>query len=75
MYTREMLTLSSITCPEPDIVNLNDNSNDLTNPYRFGVQQPIVPPSFNDLNQSPNPFNLSPAMLVVHTNPTQHEKS
>ena len=37
-------------------------------PYGFGPQLPIVPPSLNDLNLPPNPFNILATMAVVtHT--------
>ena len=34
-------------------------------PYGFGNQQPIVPPSLNDLNLPPNPFNVLATMAVI----------
>ena len=34
-------------------------------PYRFGRQLPIVPPSLNDLNLLPNPFNILATMAVA----------
>ena len=64
-HTKDMPTISSVASPEPDIVNLDDDSNDLTFPYGFGAQQPIVPSSLNDLNLPPNPFNILAAMTVV----------
>ena len=37
-------------------------------PYGFGRQLPLVPPSLNDLNLPPNPFNILATMgLVNHT--------
>ena len=35
-------------------------------PYGFGQQHPIVPPSLNDLNLPPNPFNILATMAIVH---------
>ena len=35
-------------------------------PYGFGRQFPIVPPSLNDLNMPPNPFNILATMAVVN---------
>ena len=55
IHTQEMPTISSVLSPEPDIVTLDGDSNDPTFPYRFGAQQPIVPPSLNDLNLPSNP--------------------
>ena len=34
-------------------------------PYGFGNQQPIVPPSLNDLNLPPNPFNVLATLAVI----------
>ena len=66
-------TLSSVLSPEPDIVTLDDNSNDPKNPYGFGIQQLIVPRSLIYLNLPPNPFNTLATMEVVTPNPTQHD--
>ena len=44
---------------------LESDSNDPTMPYGFGNQQPIVPPSLNDLNLPPNPFNVLATMAVI----------
>ena len=65
---REVITISSVASPEPRIVTLDDDSNDPTIPYGFGSQQPIVPPSLNDLNLAPNPFNVLATMAVVRVN-------
>ena len=62
---REVIPISSVASPEPRIVTLDSDSNDPTIPYGFGSQQPIVPPSFNDLNLPPNPFNVLATMAVV----------
>ena len=67
-HTREMPTFPSVTSPEPDLVTLDDDSNDPTFPYGFEVQQPIVPPSLNDLNLPRKTFNMLTTMVVV--NPT-----
>ena len=61
----EVITISSVASPEPRIVTLDSDSNDPTIPYGFGSQQPIVPPSLNDLNLPPNPFNVLATMAVV----------
>ena len=62
-----MPILSSATSsePKPDIVTLDDESNDTTFPYEFGAQQPTVPPSLND------PLNKLATMAAVPANPTQ----
>ena len=61
----EVVTISSVASPEPRIVTLDSVSNDPTITYGFGSQQPIVPPSLNDLNLPPNPFNVLATMAVV----------
>ena len=63
--TREMISISSIASPEPQIVTIGDDSNEPTMPYGFGRQFPIVPPSLNDLNMPPNPFHILNTMAVV----------
>ena len=63
--SREMISISSIASPEPQIVTIDDDSNEPTMPYGFGQQLPIVPPSLNDLNLPPNPFNILATMAVV----------
>ena len=47
------------------IVTLDSDSNDPTVPYGFGSQQPIVPPSLDELNPPPNPFNMLATMAVI----------
>ena len=64
--TTKTATISSIASPEHQIITLNDDSNEPTMPYGFGRQLPIVPPSLNDLNLPPNPFNILETMAVVH---------
>ena len=65
---REVITISSAASPEQRIVTLDSDSNDPTMPYGFGNQQPIVPPSLNDLNLPPNPFNVLATMAVIRVN-------
>ena len=62
---REVITTSSVASTKPGIVTLDSDSNDPTIPYGFGIQQPIVPPSLNDLNLPPNPFNVLAKMAVI----------
>ena len=62
---REVITISSVASSEPRIVTLDSDSNDPTMPYGFGNQQLIVPPSLNDLNLPPNPFNVLAALAVI----------
>ena len=63
--TREMISISSITSPEPQIVTIDDDSNEPTMSYGFGRQLPITPPSLNDLNLPPNPFTILETMAVA----------
>ena len=65
---REVITISSVASPEPRIVTLDSDSNDPTIPYGFGSQQPIVPPSLNDLNLPRNPFNVLATTAVIRAN-------
>ena len=52
----------------PKNFTINDDSNDPTIPYGFGRQLPIVPPSLNDLNLPPNPFNVLAIMAIANNN-------
>ena len=64
--TPEMISISSIASPQPQIVKIDDDSNEPTMPYGFGRQLPIVPPSLNDLNLPPNPFNILATMAIAN---------
>ena len=68
-----MPSVSSIASAEPRIFTKDDNSNEPTMPYAFGRQLPIVPPSLNDLNLPPNPFNILATMAVVHPTQNTHD--
>ena len=57
---------SSIASPIPQILTINDDSNEPTKPYGFGRQLPIVPPTFNDVNLPPDPFNILATLAVVN---------
>ena len=63
--TREMISISSIASPEPQIVTIDDDSNEPTMPYGFGRQLPNVPLSLNNLNLPPNPFNILATMAIA----------
>ena len=65
-HTAGMPPISSIASPELHIFTINDDSNEPTMPYGFGRQFPIVPPSLNDLNLPPNPFNILATMAVAN---------
>ena len=61
----EIITISSVASPEPQIVTIESDSNEPTFPYAFGTQYPIVPPSLNDINLPANPFNILASMAVM----------
>ena len=65
---RETITISSVASPQPSIVTIDSDSNEPTMPNGFGSQHPIVPPSLNDLNLPPNPFNALAPMAVIRAN-------
>ena len=62
---REAITISSVASPEPQLVTIDSDSNEPTFPDAFGTQHPIVPPSLNDLNLPPNPFNVLAILAVA----------
>ena len=64
--TQKMISISSIASPEPQIVTIDDDSNEPSMPYRFGRQLPIIPPSLNDVNLPPNPFNILTTMALAN---------
>ena len=59
----EMISISSIASPEPQIVTIDDDSNE---PTGFGRQLPNIPLSLNDLNLPPNPFNILATMTIAN---------
>ena len=61
-----MPSISTIASPQPYIFTINDDSNEPTIPYGFGRQLPLVPPSLNDLNLPPNPFNIVATMAIAN---------
>ena len=65
-HAARMPSVSSIASPEPQILTINDNSNEPTMPYGFGRQFPIIPPKLNNWNLPPNPFNILTTMAVVN---------
>ena len=68
-----MPSISTIASPQPHIFTINDDSNEPTIPYGFGRQLPIVPPSLNDLNLPPEPFNILATVAVVHQTQNTHD--
>ena len=71
----ETITISSVASPEPQLVTLDSDSNEPTFPYAFGAHTPIVPPSLNDLNLPPNPFNVLATMAVIQQDQKQSPQS
>ena len=71
----ETITISFVASPEPQIVTIDSDSNEPTFPYAFGAQHPIVPPSLNDLNLPPNPFNVLATMAVIQQDQEQSPQS
>ena len=71
----ETITISSVASLEPKIVAIDSDSNEPTFPYAFGTQHPIVPPSLNDLNLPPNPFNVLASMVVIRQDQEQSPQS
>ena len=63
---RECPQFTQLHPKEPQILTIDDDSIEPTMPYGFGRQLPIVPPSLNDLNLPPNPFNILAKMAVVN---------
>ena len=61
-----MPSISTLASPQPYIFTINDDSNEPTIPYGFGQQLPIVPPSLNDLNLPPNPFNIVTTTAIAN---------
>ena len=61
-----MPSISTIVSPQPYIFTINDDSNEPTVAAGFGRQHPIVPPSLNDLNLPPNPFNIVATMAIAN---------
>ena len=62
---KETITISSVASLEPQSVTIDSDSNEPTIPYVFGNQHPILPPSLNDLNLPPNPFNVLATTAVI----------
>ena len=65
-HATRMPSISTIAPPQPYICTINDDSNEPTIPYGFGRQLPIVPPSLNDVNLPPNPFNFLATMAIAN---------
>ena len=73
--TWEMITISSFASPGPQIVTIDSDSNEPMMPYGFGRQLPIIPPSLNNLNLPPSPFNILATMVVANSIAEGHDKN
>ena len=71
----ELIIISSVASPEPQIRTIDSDSNEPTFPYAIGTQHPIVPPSLNDINLPPNPFNVLATMAVIQQDQDDSSKS
>ena len=64
---REVIRVSFVASPEPQIVTIESDSNEPTIPYGNGRKQLIIPPILNDLKLPINHFNvkmpISPAPI------------
>ena len=65
-HATRLPSFSTIASPEPQILTIDDDSNEHTLPYGFGWQLRIIPPSLNDLKLPPNPFNMLATMAVAN---------
>ena len=61
----ETIKVSSIASPEPKMVTMVSDSNEPTFLCAFVIQHPTVPPSLNDFNLPPNPFNVLATVAVI----------
>ena len=69
-----MTTISSVISPEPNIVTFELDSNEPKLPYGYGRQEPIIPPSLNNLNLPHNPFTILAKMGVVQPTARQNDE-
>ena len=65
---RKVIRISSVASLQPQIVPIKLDFNELTIPYGYGKQVPIIPPSLKDLTLPLNPLNamtpISPAPIT-----------
>ena len=66
-HAREVIRTSSVPSPEPQIMTIESDSTELTIPYEYGQQQPILPPILNDFSLQINPFDI---VTIVSPAPT-----
>ena len=73
--TRETISISSTASLRPQIATADSDSNEPTMPYGFRWQLPYTPPSLNDLNLPPNPFNILATMAVANPTADEHDEN
>ena len=73
--TQEIITLSCIASPEPQIVMIDSDPNEPTLPYGFGRQLPIIPPGLKDLNLPLNPFNIPTSLAISQPAAEGHDEN
>ena len=74
-HATRMPSISAIASPQSCIFTINDDSNELTISKGFERQLPIVPPSLNDLNLRPNPFNILATMAIANNTGDTNNKN
>ena len=62
---REVITISTVTSPEPHIITIQSHWNDPTIPSGYGSHNPITPSSLNDLKLPPISFNILATTVVT----------
>ena len=72
---RERITISSTAPLRAQIVTIDSDSNEPAMPYGLGRQTPIIPPCLNNLNLSPNPFNILATMAVANVAAEGHDEN
>ena len=65
-HATRMPSIYNMAFPQPYIFKIIDDSNEPTIPYGFERQLPIVPPSLNELNLPPNPFNILTTLAIAN---------
>ena len=76
VHARDVIRMSSLASPQLYIVTIESDSTKMKIPYAYGNQQPIIPPSINDLHLPINFFKMmtpiSPGPITkVRTHPPE----
>ena len=75
VHPRKAITISAVASPGARIITINSDSNDPTMPYGYRRQNPIIPPSMNDLNLPPNPFDKLATMALIQADSNSNDKN